>query len=144
MKTKTIIFLIVAFILVGGITLISNQYSSSSNQNSYNNTPQTPVTNPLKNPDIGNIKPTPKPVVSTTPSYTLTQVATHNNASSCWTIINTGVYDVTSWIGQHPGGAEAILSLCGHDGTAAFEGQHGGQQRPANELAGFLIGSYKK
>ena len=64
----------------------------------------------------------------------------HKDATSCWTAINGKVYDVTSWINQHPGGRDAILSLCGTDGSAAFNGQHGGQARPAQELATFNIG----
>ena len=73
-------------------------------------------------------------------SYTLADVAKHNNASSCWSAINGNVYDLTSWISKHPGGQQAILSICGIDGSAAFNDQHGGQSRPANELAGFSIG----
>jgi cytochrome b involved in lipid metabolism len=89
------------------------------------------------------LAPTPKPV-STTASYTLAQVATHSSASSCWSIVRSNVYDLTSWIDQHPGGAEAILSMCGRDATTDFENQHGGQRRPENELQGFEIGTYKK
>lgn len=74
-------------------------------------------------------------------SYTLTDVAAHASASSCWTAINGKVYDVTAWISQHPGGQRAILGLCGKDGSAAFNGQHGGQGRPAAELRQFLIGT---
>ena len=73
--------------------------------------------------------------------YTMTQVAQHAGASSCWTVINGNVYDVTQWIDQHPGGRDTILSLCGADGSAAFNGQHGGQARPANELKNFLLGA---
>lgn len=76
-----------------------------------------------------------------TDKYTLSVVATHNSQLSCWTTINGGVYDVTSWIGQHPGGEQAILGLCGKDGSAAFNGQHGGEKRPASELASFKIGT---
>jgi cytochrome b involved in lipid metabolism len=76
-----------------------------------------------------------------TATYTLAQVAMHNKASSCWTAINGSVYDVTTWINQHPGGPGPILSLCGTDGSAAFNGQHGGQARPAAELATFKIGT---
>ncbi len=83
--------------------------------------------------------------VSTTPSgYTSAEVATHATRTSCWTSINGNVYDVTTWISKHPGGADAILSLCGKDGTAAFSGQHGGQRRPEAELAGFKIGALVK
>lgn len=71
----------------------------------------------------------------------MADVKTHNSALSCFTTISGSVYDVTSWIKQHPGGSQAILSLCGTDGTAAFTDQHGGQARPAEELAGFKIGT---
>lgn len=72
--------------------------------------------------------------------YSKTQVALHASAASCWTIVQGSVYDVTGWILQHPGGASAITSLCGIDGSAAFSGQHGGEARPAQELARFKIG----
>jgi cytochrome b involved in lipid metabolism len=77
-------------------------------------------------------------------TYTLADVAKHNGVSSCWTTINGGVYDVTSWINQHPGGRDAILSLCGKDGSSAFINQHGGQARPEAELASFKIGTLIK
>ena len=76
--------------------------------------------------------------------YSMTEVATHNNKSDCWTTINGGVYNVTSWISQHPGGEQAIIGLCGIDGSGAFNGQHGGQSRPESELATFKIGTLKK
>jgi cytochrome b involved in lipid metabolism len=74
-------------------------------------------------------------------SYTAAQVAEHSTAASCWTSINGSVYDVTTWIGKHPGGPDRILSLCGNDGSTAFNGQHTGQARPMNELASFKIGT---
>lgn len=54
-------------------------------------------------------------------SFTAAQVATHNNASDCWTIISGNVYNITSYVGQHPGGNE-ILRACGTDATALFTG----------------------
>lgn len=72
---------------------------------------------------------------------TMATVAEHNTKASCYTAISGSVYDVTAWISQHPGGASAIIGLCGKDGTAAFSGQHGGQGRPASELAAFKIGA---
>lgn len=72
--------------------------------------------------------------------YTLADVAQHNNASNCWSAINGNVYDLTNWIYQHPGGPEHILAICGTDGSAAFNAQHGGQSAPAQELAQFYIG----
>ncbi len=88
--------------------------------------------------------PTPAPTPTPTPAptgFTRASVATHASKASCWTIVNGSVYDVIAWIGQHPGGAGAILSMCGKDATAQFEGQHGGQGRPEAELASFKIGA---
>lgn len=73
-----------------------------------------------------------------------TEVAGHNSRTSCWSTINGKVYDLTSWIPEHPGGEEAILELCGNDGSAKFNGQHGGAVRQATILAGFKIGSATK
>ncbi len=77
---------------------------------------------------------------STLPKYTLAQVSTHNSASDCWSVVSGGVYNLTTWISQHPGGASAIIGLCGIDGTSGFMSQHGGQGNPAAELAAFKIG----
>ncbi len=84
---------------------------------------------------------TPSTSAGTAGTYTMADVAKHASASSCWTAIDGKVYNVTDWIGQHPGGQRAILSLCGKDGSAAFNGQHSGQRRPATELKQFLIGT---
>jgi cytochrome b involved in lipid metabolism len=86
------------------------------------------------------IKLPPVVVGGTVKNYTLADVKLHNTKASCWTSINGSVYDVTSWISQHPGGSAAIVGLCGIDGSSAFSGQHGGQARPASELASFKIG----
>lgn len=72
--------------------------------------------------------------------YSSSEVAKHRTAQSCWTIINSGVYDLTSWINQHPGGPAVIKAICGKNGTSAFNGQHLGQQRPENILASYKIG----
>jgi len=91
---------------------------------------------------------TPPAPVTTTPAttvktYSLAEVQTANSASKCWSIVSGSVYDLTSWISQHPGGQSAITSMCGKDSTSAFTGQHGGQARPISELAGFKIGILK-
>lgn len=77
---------------------------------------------------------------STAEALTMANVSTHNSATSCWTVINGNVYDLTSWIKQHPGGSSVILNLCGKDGTAAFTAEHGTQRSPNSTLAGFKLG----
>lgn len=88
--------------------------------------------------------PTTPAETPTTPSapagYTMVQVAAHASAESCWTAIAGKVYDLTAWIKKHPGGQGAILRICGKDGTASFEGQHGGDSKPETILASYLLG----
>lgn len=89
----------------------------------------------------------PKPVSSSssgtvTPSgYTLTSISGHNSATSCYSAINGQVYDLTDWVDRHPGGRMAILMICGKDGSALFNSQHGSSHRVANLLAQFQIGT---
>lgn len=103
------------------------------------------ATSPLtQTADNTKTNPTSSAITTTTGGFTMAKVSTHNSAQSCWTTISGNVYDLTSWIDQHPGGAQAILSLCGIDGTSAFLAQHGGQGKPERELATFLIGKLIK
>lgn len=77
---------------------------------------------------------------STLTAYTMADVAAHNTSGDCWTVINNTVYNVTAWEDQHPGGAARIIQLCGIDGTSLFDGQHEGEPKPEQMLAGFEIG----
>lgn len=117
MKKSVVIILILGFVVLGGLGFY-----------------------------ILSLKNTPKANNTITPSvssktYTLAEVAVHKDASSCWTAINGKVYDVTNWIDQHPGGADKILSVCGINGTEAFNGQHSGQGEPASYLSSYEIGT---
>jgi cytochrome b involved in lipid metabolism len=58
------------------------------------------------------------------PTYTLEDIAVHNNVDSCWTAIKCNVYDLTDFITQHPGGERGVLKTCGKDGTQDFLGAH--------------------
>jgi hypothetical protein len=89
--------------------------------------------------------PTVAPTPTATPAgYTMEQVKANNSATKCWSAIDSQVYDLTNWISSHQGGAGAIISLCGTDGTAAFKAQHSGQERPTSRLAGLLLGPLAK
>jgi len=62
------------------------------------------------------------------------QVKANSTSASCWTVIDNNVYNLTNWISSHPGGAGAIRSLCGVDGTSSFKAQHANQSNPASRL----------
>jgi cytochrome b involved in lipid metabolism len=70
----------------------------------------------------------------------MADVAQHASAASCYSVIRGEVYDLTSWIGKHPGGEEEILQLCGKDGTDKFVGKHGGSAPQEMKLESFVIG----
>lgn len=64
---------------------------------------------------------------------------THNIQTDCYTQINGKVFDITGMFGKHKGGDEALLSLCGKDGTDGFNKMHGGQEKPNQVLKSFEI-----
>ena len=99
-------------------------------------TPPTPTSTPTS---------TPTPKATATPAgYTMEKVKTNNSAASCWSVIRGNVYDLTTWIGAHPGGSGAIRGLCGTDGTAEFVAKHQGQSNPESRLSNYLLGPLTK
>ncbi len=135
------VLIIVALIAAGviGYTVFEKQDTSE------NITPAPVVVETEKEVEMENEKET-KPIVTPTETkpmvkvFTMAEVALHADATSCYSVVNGSVYDLTNWITKHPGGQQAIKGLCGKDGTSAFTGKHGGQQKPETTLAGFEIG----
>ncbi|OZC10152.1 putative cytochrome b5 [Onchocerca flexuosa] len=75
--------------------------------------------------------------------YTTAEVAAHNDVSSTWLIIDNNaiqhVYDVTSFLQEHPGGDEVLLEQAGRDATESFKDI--GHSRDAVEMTKeYLIG----
>ncbi len=85
----------------------------------------------------------PSPDATSSPSasaITMADVAQHATPADCWSVVDGTVYDLTAWIGEHPGGPQVIEGMCGVDATQAFTDMHGGQAEPAGVLAGFEVG----
>lgn len=55
--------------------------------------------------------------------YTAEEVAKHKKKDDCWTVWNGKVYDITSYIGSHPGGNK-IMAGAGKDCTALYNKYH--------------------
>ncbi|KAF2084870.1 fatty acid hydroxylase [Saccharata proteae CBS 121410] len=53
----------------------------------------------------------------TLPTITQADVKAHNTAKSCFVTIGTKVYDITSFVDDHPGGGDLILEYGGQDVT---------------------------
>ncbi|KAJ3297994.1 hypothetical protein HK104_011289 [Borealophlyctis nickersoniae] len=52
------------------------------------------------------------------PSFTAEQVASHNTEKDVW------VYDVTNFLGEHPGGKKILLKVAGTDASKQFDQFH--------------------
>ena len=52
------------------------------------------------------------------PTIPSTDVASHSSTKSCYVTVGTKVYDVTSFLGDHPGGGDLILEFGGQDVSA--------------------------
>jgi cytochrome b involved in lipid metabolism len=53
--------------------------------------------------------------------FTREQVATHTAAKSAWIIIDSLVYDISSFAALHPGGEKLILEYAGQDVTGTYK-----------------------
>ncbi|MFA6536721.1 MAG: cytochrome b5-like heme/steroid binding domain-containing protein [Candidatus Paceibacterota bacterium] len=131
---KTIGFLALAIFVIGSLVIVIKSEATKPNLDAFGSGMGTGGATRTVSDGSGAIS---------AGGYTLAEVARHNSGASCWVAIAGGVYDVTSFIERHPGGSDAILSLCGVDGSSAFDNQHGGQSKPAEELVSFKIGVLK-
>ncbi|KAJ8249226.1 hypothetical protein GJAV_G00232540 [Gymnothorax javanicus] len=53
--------------------------------------------------------------------YTREEIKLHNKHKDSWLIIHDKVYDIASFLGEHPGGEDVLLEQAGLDATESFE-----------------------
>ncbi|KAF6801009.1 cytochrome b5 [Colletotrichum sojae] len=71
--------------------------------------------------------------------YTAAEVSKHHEAGDLWVSIRGKVYNVTSYVDDHPGGIEVLKDVAGSDGTESFE--YVGHSKDAHKvLETFQIG----
>lgn len=71
---------------------------------------------------------------------TLGEYQQHGTAEDCWVALYEDVYDFTSYLEAHPGGEEAILTVCGTmEGTDVFNAVH--QKSMLEEFDEFIVGA---
>jgi cytochrome b involved in lipid metabolism len=80
------------------------------------------------------------PGTGTTVALTSAEIQKHASATDCWSVIKGEVYDLTTYVKDHPGGANLIKAICGKDGSTSFASQHAGADKPKNILAAFALG----
>jgi hypothetical protein len=76
-------------------------------------------------------------------AISLDEVRLHNTSDDCWTVVQDGVYDVTSFVSRHPAGSSAIKEMCGTNASEDYLGEHSGQQEPEMWLEKLKIGTLK-
>ncbi|KAF5793934.1 putative cytochrome b5-like heme/steroid binding domain, cytochrome b5, heme-binding protein [Helianthus annuus] len=64
--------------------------------------------------------------------YSMQEASEHNSAGDCWIVVDGKVYDVSSYLEEHPGGDDVILQVTGKDATDEFE--DAGHSKSAREL----------
>lgn len=77
-------------------------------------------------------------------TLSLTEIAKHNKSSDCWLLINNKVYNVSSYISAHPGGAGTIISSCGKESTQLYNTKGGNNPHSSNAnnmLAAYYVGN---
>ncbi len=74
--------------------------------------------------------------------YTEEDLVMHSNPSSCWVTRNGKVYDVTSFLADHPGGDDLILNFAGKDIGAIMKdpAEHNHSDAAYDMLDEFVIG----
>ena len=73
------------------------------------------------------------------PRFTMAQVAAHNTRDDCWIILDNRAYDITRFIGRHPGGVGPIVNMAGKDATDVFANYHAARVYK-NMLPQYLVG----
>jgi cytochrome b involved in lipid metabolism len=121
MNKASILFAAIVLVVIGAGVILSTVGKSGS--------PTTPT---------AGIAPT-----TTNASYTLTDISAHASASDCWMAIDGNVYNVSSYVNQHPGGQQ-IVDGCGKDASGLFASIRKHQREATAMLPEFQIGTLKK
>ncbi|KAF4367887.1 cytochrome b5 [Cannabis sativa] len=76
---------------------------------------------------------------SLTKLFSMEEISQHNTKDDCWVVIDDKVYDLSSYLDEHPGGDDVVLAATGKDATEDFE--DAGHSKTAKELMqSFFIG----
>ena len=69
-------------------------------------------------------------VIRNSSNITIQELSLHNVATDCWINYEGIIYDITSFLPNHPGGVKAIAKYCGssEEFQKAFENRHGNDE----------------
>lgn len=72
-------------------------------------------------------------------TYTYEEIGEHGSCDDLWMILHGKVYDITSVVDSHPGGAEVLFDAVGTDASVAFD-EVGHSQDSLDMLRPLLVG----
>lgn len=151
MKKITLVAISIFVVLVSSIKVLSIVYPATPSTQIQINTSlsqpnslspavtSVPVRAGTPNPKSAVIGQQIQPTQATTvpkSSFSMAEVSQHNSTKDCYLVIQNTVYDVSSYLGSHPGGRGVIQSRCGTEVTGIFAQIH-------SNRAWNLLGRYK-
>jgi len=138
-----------SLITVFGIVILIFAFGLFINPSSNKNYTEPAVNAPVEKIDnkAGTTKSDETKTATQPKTISLAEVAKHSAASDCWMIVSGKAYNVTSYLDQHPAGAEIMISYCGNDATVAYDtkgGKGDGHSKSAQSLLdAFYLGNVK-
>ena len=76
--------------------------------------------------------------------YDVSEIVAHNGAEAGhWLVLDGQVYNLTSYLNRHPGGAHVLRSYAGVDASKTFRRIHGSQAAITNRLNSLYIGTVR-
>jgi DMSO/TMAO reductase YedYZ heme-binding membrane subunit/predicted heme/steroid binding protein len=106
----------------------------------------TPTISEIVQPTLA-ISSSPIAPTSTTQGFTMQEVAQHNSQSDCYVAYQGTVYNITSYLPNHPGGIRKATRMCGQN-IDSFSGQHSGgsfsSPQAQEMLASLEVGKLKQ
>lgn len=138
MKIKILSLFAVSTILLSACTT-QNQQSKTLDTSGETTTPVeiSSVTTPTTQEAV--VKSNSQADTKTT-NITMDEVQNHNSRTDCWFVIDDSVYDVTSFMPNHPGGI-VIAQGCGKDASVLFHAVEHHQGRAMQMLDTYKVGS---
>ncbi len=137
MKLKPVLGVLIFLLVIGLTFLVRVNQELYSGENSTLPPTNTSVTAPSVN-----LPSNPSPANPNLISQSV--LAQHASLEDCWIAYNGKVYDITSYVPRHPGGANKIARYCGSatEFENAFTRQHGTSKVGILMNVGTFIGDF--